>query len=268
MRWLALAALLAAPAQAQVADLVDRQAFRVCADPANAPMSHQDGSGFENRIAELMAAQMNVPLQYVWFPMVTGFVRKTLQAGTCDVIIGFAQGHEMVLNTNHYYTSTHVLILRKDSDLAEVDRLTDPLLQGKHVGVIAGTPPATHLARLGLIGLAKGYDLVVDRRVENPAGDMLTDLEAGKIDAAILWGPIGGPLVKDRPDLIAVPLIHETATPKLFYRITMGVRAGELNWKHELNSVIRRNQDAIDKILVDAGVPILDDFGTELKAIN
>ncbi|WP_136682979.1 substrate-binding domain-containing protein [Falsirhodobacter xinxiangensis] len=266
MRWAVLAAAMALPANAQVADLVDRTAFRVCADPANAPMSHEDGSGFENKIAELMAEKMDVPLTYTWFPMVSGFVRQTLQAAKCDVIIGFAQGHELVLNTNHYYTSTHVLIVKRGSDLEGVDRLTDPRLQGKHVGVIAGTPPATHLARLGLIGLAKGYDLVVDRRVENPAGDMLADLEAGTIDAAILWGPIGGPLARAREDMIAVPLIHETATPKLFYRITMGVRAGELNWKHELNSVIRRNQGEIDQILKDAGVPILDDFGTALKS--
>ena len=267
--WAGIVSLaLALPSGAQVADLVDRDAFRVCADPANAPMSHKDGSGFENRLAELFASELNVPLQYTWFPMVPGFIRKTLQAGTCDVVIGYAQGNELVLNTNHYYTSTHVLITRSDSDLAGADRLTDPRLQGKRVGVIAGTPPATHLARLGLIGLAKGYNLVVDRRVENPAGDMLADLEAGTIDAAILWGPIGGPMVKARQGLTMVPLLHETGTPKLYYRITMGMRAGELDWKHELNSMIRRNQDKIDHILVDAGVPILDDFGTALKVVK
>lgn len=258
-------ALAVPPAEAQVAELVARDSFRVCADPGNAPVSHKDGSGFENRLAEMFAVKLEVPLHYTWFPMVTGFIRNTLQAGHCDVVIGYAQGDELVLNTNHYYTSTHVLITRADGDLAGADQLTDPRLQGKHIGVIAGTPPATHLARLGLIGLAKGYDLVVDRRVENPAGDMLADLEAGKIDAAILWGPIGGPLVKAREGLIAKPLLSEAGTPKLFYRITMGVRAGELEWKHELNSLIRRNQDEIDRILRDAGVPILDDFGTKLK---
>lgn len=263
-----LAIVLAVPAQAQVADLVARDAFRVCADPANSPMSHKDGSGFENKIAELMAAQLKVPLQYTWFPMVSGFIRKTLGAGTCDVVIGIAQGDELVLNTNHYYTSTHVLITRADGPLAGADRLTDPRLQGKHVGVVAGTPPATHLARLGLIGLAKGYNLVVDRRVENPAADMLDDLEAGTIDAAILWGPIGGPMSKARAGLVAMPLLHETGSPKLYYRITMGMRAGEVEWKHELNSLIRRNQDAIDRILLDAGVPLLDDFGTTLKAVK
>jgi polar amino acid transport system substrate-binding protein len=109
---------------------------------------------------------------------------------------------------------------------------------------------------------AEPYNLMTDRRVEDPAGDMLRDLEAGKIDAALLWGPIGGPLVKEgHPDLTATPLLKETTPPRLVFRITMGVRAGEDEWKRQLNSLIRRNQGEIDAILRDAGVPILDDFG-------
>ena len=137
-----------------------------------------------------------MPLQYTWFPQVTGFVRQTLQAGKCDVVMGYAQGDEMVLNTNHYYTSTHVIVVRADGDLADVDTLADPRLKGRRIGVVAGSPPATHVARLGLMKDAEPYHLMTDRRVEDPAGQMLADLEAGKIDAALLWGPIGGPLVK------------------------------------------------------------------------
>lgn len=265
---LGLAAALAAasPAVAQVADLVDRTAFRVCADPANRPLSAEDGSGFENQIAELLAEKLEVPLQYTWFPQVTGFVRQTLQAGKCDVVMGYAQGDELVLNTNHYYTSTHVIVVRADSDLADVVTLTDPRLQGRKIGVVAGSPPATHVARLGMMKDAEPYNLMTDRRVEDPSGQMLADLEAGKIDAGLLWGPIGGPLVaQDHPDLKATPLLGEPGTPRLVFRITMGVRAGEDEWKRELNSLIRRNQDEIDAILRDAGVPILDDFGTGEK---
>ncbi|MFC7704156.1 substrate-binding domain-containing protein [Plastorhodobacter daqingensis] len=250
--------------QAQVADLVSQSAFRVCADPANSPVSHRDGSGFENRIAEYLAGVLDLPLEYTWFPMVTGFVRNTLQPGRCDVVIGYAQGHELVLNTNHYYTSTHVIVARSDSPLASVDHLSDPALQGHRIGVIAGSPPASHLARHGLIGRAKGYDLMVDRRVENPAGEMLDDLEAGEIDLALLWGPIGGPMAQER-GLIVTPLLKEEGAPRLFYRITMGVRAGETVWKNQLNSLIRRNQEAIDDILREAGVPLVDDYGTALK---
>lgn len=262
---LACVLALAAPAGAQVADLVDRSAFRVCADPANLPLSSKDGTGFENRIAQLFADRLGVPVRYTWFPQVTGFVRRTLSAGKCDVIIGFAQGDELVLNTNHYYTSTHVLVVRADSDLTAVQTLSDPVLKGRHLGVVAGAPPTTHVARLGLMKDAKPYDLMTDRRVEDPAGDMLADVENGVTDGALMWGPIAGPLARDNPKLKVIPLLQETAPPRLFFRITMGVRAGEDVWKRELNSMIRRNQPDIDAILRDAGVPLVDDYGKALK---
>lgn len=256
---------MAVPAHAQVADLVDRSAFRICADPANLPLSSEDGSGFENRLAALFAENLGVPVQNTWFPQVIGFVRQTLSAGRCDVVMGYAQGDELVLNTNHYYTSTHVLVVRSDSDLADVTQLSDPLLQGRKLGVVAGSPPATHVARRGMMRFAKPYDLMTDRRVENPAGDMLTDVRNGVTEGALMWGPIAGPLAKDDPELKVIPLLGETATPRLFYRITMGVRAGEDEWKRQLNSLIRRHQDEIDIILREAGVPLVDDYGKELK---
>ena len=258
-------AVLAAGAQAQVADLRSTTALRVCADPAASPMSSEDGSGFENRLAELLAAKLNLPLEYFWFPQGMGFVRKTLRDGNCDVIMGYAQGDELVQNTNHYYTSTYGIVTRKDGPLAGVDHLTDPLLKGRNLGVVAGTPPATHMARAGLAKDMRGWDLFVDRRTENPVGDMLKGVKDGTLDAAVLWGPLAGPLVKQDPDLQFVPLVKEKGGPKLFYRITMGVRLNEQEWKRQLNSLIRRNQPEIDAILHQAGVPLVDDYGKALK---
>lgn len=253
------------PAGAQTSDLVSHNAFRVCADPANLPMSDKNGAGYENRLAELFAAKLDLPVAYTWYPMATGFIRNTLRANRCDVVMGYAQGHELVLNTNHYMTSVYTLIVPKDGDLAQVTTLSDDRLKGKRIGIIAGSPPATHMARNGLIGKAKPYNLVVDRRYESPSADMLKDLTAGDIDAAILWGPIGGPLVKQGyPDLEVIPLMKETLPPNLFYRITMGVRQGEKVWQRKLNSLIRRNQKEIDAILIEAGVPLLNDMGTAL----
>ena len=263
---LAVLSLAAGPVVAQTSDLVSTNAFRVCADPANDPMSMEDGSGFENRIAELMANAFELPLEYTWYPMSTGFIRNTLRDNKCDVVIGYAQGHELVLNTNHWLVSTYVLVVPSDSALTGVETLSDPALADLSIGVVAGSPPATHMARNGLMGKARGYPLFVDSRYERSIPQMLDDLSNGEIDAAVAWGPIAGPLVKrDHPDLKVIPLLRETLPPKMFYRITMGVRQGELVWKRELNSQIRRNQEEIDAILREAGVPLVSDMGDSLK---
>lgn len=269
MRPLAFAIILILPlwttgVSAQTADLVSPNAFRVCSDPANLPLSGRETPGFENEIAALLADRLGRPLETTWFPMGPGFIRKTLRAGLCDVVIGYAQGDELVQNTNHYYTSVYLLVTRSGDALAKVETLTDPALQGHRIGIVAGTPPASHLAQNGLIALAKPYPLIVDRRVQDPAGEMLADLQSGEIDAAILWGPIGGPLAKDNPALTVTPLLRETSSPRLFYRITMGVRPSDQDWKRELNSLIRRNQADIEAILARAGVPLVDDQGTAL----
>ena len=268
--WASLALCLglsvgASAAQAQTSDLVAKTSFRVCADPANMPFSNKEGEGFENKIAELFAAKLELPLRYEWFPQAIGFVRKTLGEKRCDVVIGYAQGHELVLNTNHYYVSTYVMVTLPDSPLADVSTLDDERLKGVKIGVMAGAPPATHMARHGLIGDAKGYRLMVDRRFESPADQMIEDLKGGEIAAAVLWGPIGGTLAKEsEPRLNVVPLLQETGAPRMFYRITMGVRQGELVWKRKLNSLIRRNQAEIDAILEEYGVPLVTEMGDAL----
>ncbi len=260
---------LAGTATAQTSDLVSKTALRVCADPANYPMSDRDGTGFENKLADLIADRLAVPVQYTWYPMATGFVRNTLRANRCDIVMGYAQGHELVLNTNHYYTSSYTLVVPADGPLSGVTTLSDPALRDKVIGIIAGSPPATHMARNGLMLKARAYNLVVDRRHESPAIDMLDDLAADTTDAAILWGPLAGPLVKQQyPGLKVIPLTQETLPPRLFFRITMGVRQGEKVWQRKLNSLIRRNQSEINALLDAAGVPLLNDMGTEMLDLS
>ncbi|WP_421904217.1 substrate-binding domain-containing protein [Mameliella sp.] len=261
--------LTAQVGRAQTSDLVSKTALRVCADPANSPMSNRDGTGYENALAELIGDKLDLPVTYTWYPMATGFIRNTLKAKKCDLVVGYAQGHELVLNTNHYLTSAFVLIVPEDGPLATVEGLADDRLKGLRLGVIAGSPPATHMARNGLIGKAKPYHLVVDRRHENPAIDMLDDLKTGEIDGAVIWGPIGGPLVKsDYPGMKVIPLLNETLPPKMFYRITMGVRNGEKVWQRKLNSLIRRNQGEINALLAEAGVPLISDLGDEVIEVT
>lgn len=253
---------LAAPAQ--VGDLRSGSQFRVCADPANAPMSMKDGSGFENRLADQFGEWLGLPVTYDWFPSGMGFITRTLRAGTCDVVMGYAQGDELVQNTNHYYTSVFGIVSRRDSALKDVDHLADPALKGHPIGVIAGSPPATIMARAGLAADMRGADLFVDRRVMDPVGGLIDGVRDGSLDAAVLWGPLAGPRIKDDPDLQFVPLLKESSGPRMYYRITMGVRPGEQEWKRQLNSLIRRHQDQINATLHEAGVPLVDDYGKAL----
>ena len=263
----ALAILAAGAAVAQVSDLVVRDALRVCADPANLPFTNEAGEGFENRIAELLARDLGVPLEYTWFPQATGFVRNTLAAKRCDVVIGYAAGTDPVQNTNPYYRSAWVLVTRRGSGLEGVAGLGDPRLKDKRLGVVAGTPPASLLAMHGLIGQAKPYRLTVDRRHESPSEDMVRDIASGEIDGGLLWGPIGGYFAKksEVPLSVTVLTAHEAGVPMTF-RITFGIRHGENEWKHRLNAFIAARQGEIDRVLLDYGVPLIDEQDRPITA--
>ena len=247
-------------AEGQRTDLVNRTALRVCADPANMPFSNDKNEGFENKIAEIVAAELKVQVEYTWFPQATGFIRQTLFAKRCDVVIGYAQGDELVLNTNHYYRSIYALLYRAGTGLDGVVSLADPRLKDRRIGVIAGTPPANIMAQLGLIQRAKPYPLMVDRRHDSPGERMINDIRSGDIDAGVLWGPIAGYFAAKGGDkLLVVPLLKETGTPRMAYRITFGVRNLEDDWKRQLNAVIAKRQSDIDALLLQFGVPLLDE---------
>ena len=243
-------------------ELVDRSAFRVCADPSNLPFSDDQGQGFENKIAELMAQKLGVPLTYTYYPDALGFVRNTLRANRCDVIMGVVAADELVQNTNPYYRSTYVLAYR-DGEGDRFGDLDSPLMQLARIGVVAGTPVADLLARKGLAGQVQGYKLNVDTRVEQPARRMIEDLAAGEIDAALLWGPIAGYWgERQKVPIKLVPLASDPrAKLRLDFRISMGVRPNEPQWKHDLNDLIRELQPQIQAILADYGVPLLDAQG-------
>ncbi|QOZ51828.1 substrate-binding domain-containing protein [Bradyrhizobium arachidis] len=240
-------------------ELVDPKVLRVCADPRNMPFSNEKGEGIENKLAELFAGKLQKKLDYVFFPQATGFVRMTLGAHRCDVIMGFPQGDDIAQGTNPYYRTTYALVAKAGSGLEDVDTLEDPKLKGKHVGIIAGTPPATNMAIAGLMRDAKPYPLMIDTRYDNSAQAMIDDLTSGKIDAGVLWGPMAGYYAKKAGALHVTPLVKETTGPKLVYRIGMGVRAADQNWKRQLNKLIQENQGEINKILIDFGVPLLDE---------
>jgi quinoprotein dehydrogenase-associated probable ABC transporter substrate-binding protein len=241
-------------------ELVDQNVLRVCADPRDLPFSNEAGEGFENKIAALLARKLGKPLAYEFYPGATGFVRNTLNAHRCDVIMGMPQGGDIVQVTNPYYQTSYALVSKQGSGLEPVDSLEDPRLQGKRIGIVAGTPPATNLAINGLLGNVKSYPLVVDTRFDAPAVDMINDLANGTIDVAILWGPIAGYLASHAKAPMKVnPLVKERSGPRMIYRIGMGVRHTDQEWKRLLNRLIAENQAEINGILASYNVPLLSE---------
>jgi quinoprotein dehydrogenase-associated probable ABC transporter substrate-binding protein len=243
-------------------ELVDPKVLRVCADPHDLPYSDTNGAGFENRIAELLASELGKSLAFTWYPNAPGFVRQTLAAYKCDLIMGMPQGNDIVQVTNPYYRTAYTLVFKTGSGLDGVDTLTDSRLKDKRIGVVAGTPPATNLVLDGLIVKAKPYPLVVDTRYDSSAAAMIHDIVEGTIDAGVLWGPLAGYYGKQsHVPVTVVPLLKETNGSRLSYRIGMGVRHSDQEWKRQLNQLIREKQAAINALLLSYGIPLLDESG-------
>jgi quinoprotein dehydrogenase-associated probable ABC transporter substrate-binding protein len=258
--------LMAASASAQApglgpsAELVDPHAFRVCADPHDLPFSNQAGEGFENKLAELFASKLDEPTSYTFYPQVIGFVRNTLNALRCDVVMGDVIGDDLMQTTNPYYRTTYALVFKPGNGLDGIETLEDTRLKDKHIGIIAGTPPSDVLVQQGLMALARPYALTVDTRIEVPSQTMVNDIASGQIDAGVLWGPIAGYYAqRATPHLAVVPLLKEHARRE--FRIAMGVRHSDQDWKRKLNRIIAENQPEIDRILQQYGVPLLDEQG-------
>ncbi len=249
-----------APGLGASAELVDPHAFRVCADPHDLPFSNEAGEGFENKIAQLFASKLGRPINYTYYPQVIGFVRNTLNALRCDVVIGAAVGDDLMQTTTPYYHTTYALVFKPGSGLDGITSLEDPRLKGKHIGVIAGTPPSGALVQQGLMALARPYPLTVDTRIEVPSQNMANDIASGQIDAGVLWGPLAGYYAQRvTPQLVVVPLLKEPL--RMDFQIAMGVRHSDQDWKRLLNRMIAEEQPEIDHILQQYGVPLLDEQG-------
>jgi quinoprotein dehydrogenase-associated probable ABC transporter substrate-binding protein len=256
--------VLGGAAGAQTGELIDRTELRVCADPHNLPFSDDKKAGFENKIAELIGQELGLPVSYVWFPQVIGFVRNTLRAGQCDLVMGAPAGDDVMQTTNPYYYTSYVLVSRADRKIAFPD-FDDPQLKSLRIGIVAGTPPADLMAKHGLLDRAEPYALMVDTRHESPTHQMIEDIVAGRIDAGLLWGPIAGYHVHLGQALEIVPLHSEPGSPRMDYHIAMGVRGNEPEWRRRINAAIQKRREAIVAILRDYGVPLLNEQGQILR---
>ena len=240
--------------------------LRVCADPNNLPFSNEKQQGFENRIAELLARDLDAKLTYVWWAQHRGFVRNTINQNQCDVLIGVPSSFERTRPTIPYYRSTYVFVTRRDSHL-RIGSFDDPQLRRLRVGVQligddgTNTPPAHALAKRGIITNVKGYSVYSDYREPNPPARIIDAVANGDIDVAVAWGPMAGYFAQREPvplDVAAVsPQIDLPFLPFVF-DISMGVRRGNDALRENLNSIIQRRRVEIDRILHDYGVPRLD----------
>jgi len=265
---LALAASLLAclPTQAQRAEMISRTELRVCADPNNLPYSNEARKGFENRIAEIIGADLDLPVTYVWFPQVTGFVRNTLRTRECDLVMGAVSGDGIMDSTNPYYHTGYMMVTRT-ADGITTRSVGDPALADKKFGVIAATPPTDLLVRHHLMDQVRPYALRVDTRISNPPRAMLQDLVDGQIDVALVWGPTAGYAMKqDHLPLTAVFIEPEPGAPRLDYRVAMGVRANEPEWRRRVNQAIGKHKAEINAVLADYGMPLMDEQGQSAKS--
>jgi quinoprotein dehydrogenase-associated probable ABC transporter substrate-binding protein len=254
-----------AAAQAPTGELVARTQLRVCADPADLPFSDQKLEGFENKIAALLGQELSVPVTYAWFPQVVGFVRNTLGAGRCDLIMGTVAGDDLVQTTSPYYFTSYTIVFRKDSGLT-FNGFDDPKLRDLHIGVVGGTPPSDLLVRHGLMANARPYQLQIDTRLGTETHQMILDIVDKKIDAGLLWGPIAGYYIRhDDLPLTLVMLHSEPQSPRLEYHIAMGVRHNEPDWRRRVNAILQKRRGDITAILRDYGVPLLDEQGNQIN---
>jgi quinoprotein dehydrogenase-associated probable ABC transporter substrate-binding protein len=249
-----------------------RTALRVCQDPNNLPFSNDGGQGFENRIAEVFGKALGLPVSYYSFPQRMAFIRNTLRYKLpgadypCDIVMSVPVGFDQVSVTKPYYRSTYALVFPRGKGLDGVKstedflRLDPARLGSLRIGVYDRSPASEWLSRHGLVDRGVPYKMLNADPEQYPGEIIEKDLAAGKIDVAIVWGPIAGFFAQrvKSPPLAVVPMKSEPGI-KLDYQMAMGVRYGEREWKQQVESLIDSRQAEIQAILKDYGVPVVDE---------
>jgi len=244
--------------------------LRVCADPNNMPFSDRAGTGFENEIADLIGRDLHQNVAYTWRPQRRGFLRQTLNARRCDVVLGIpAEDHE-VLTTRPYYRSTYVFVQRSDL-LPPIQSLDDPRLAHLRIGIhVIGDdynslPPGVALARRGLVANLTGFSIYGDYNQPSPPHLLVEAVADGAVDVGIAWGPLVGYYTRHAGrglSVTAVPATEGVGGARFVYDIAMGVRLEDTTLQRTLDELLVRRQEAIDSILRRYSVPAMADTPT------
>ena len=261
---LARVAVLAGLALGAAARPQSAPVLKICADPDNLPSSNQREEGFDNKIARLVAADLGYTVENVWWPHRRGFVRNTIRAGLCDVIIGVPKLWDPVLTTKPYYRTTYYFVSRSDRHL-DVRSLDDTLLKHLKIGVnligydYTNTPPAHALSFHGVVGNLVGFHTFYSPEADRP-NDIVDAVAKGTVDVAIVWGPLAGYFAKREPvplTLVALPDSDPVSGMPFAFDISMGVRRSDKALAARLDSAITRRQAEITSVLREYDVPML-----------
>jgi mxaJ protein len=256
-----------------------RAALKVCAPPFNLPMSEKDGSGYENRMAELFGKQLGLPVQYTWFPQRMGFIRATLRNNEtddgsykCDLVMGVVENFELAATTRPYMRSSWAMVYVKGRGLdfiksqADFKQLSDAQKQKLRIGIWDQGPTTEWVYRLGLIDQSTPYPIMSGDARQGPGHIIEEDLVKDDVNLTFAWGPIAGYIAKNMRDheLVVIPLENERGEAdgqpweiRFDFQIAAAVRHGEDAWRDEVDALIAKNQAAIDAILAEYGVPLL-----------
>lgn len=245
------------------ADAAAQPVLRVCADPSSLPYSNERRQGFENRIASLIAKDLGARLEYTWNLQRRSFLRRTLNAGACDVVMNVPDTLSGVLATRPYYTSTYVFVTRRARGL-DLHSFDDPRLASLKIGLQAlgaegaNTPPGSALGRRGLADNVRGYPVWGRDGEPSPAARIIEAVASGEIDAAIVWGPLAGYFATRQKTALSITSVEpDPQEPGLAFQYSMaiGVRRDDSAFRDRLQAVLDRRQPEIDAILAAYGVP-------------
>lgn len=240
----------------EVRRVADDSEFKVCADPDNMPFSNLKLDGFEDKIAEVLAKDLGKKLSFAYAYNRQGFLRNTINAMRCDVIISTTSDNDALRTTIPYYRSGHVFVWRKSSNY-DIKDWTSPDLKKAVIGIVDKSPAAIPLSENDLMGNSRPYRQ--QRDLNLPTSHMIDDLVKGDIDVAVMWGPIAGYYAKQAKEPLEVRLIPEyenvNVKGKEYWNISMGVRKKDKERAAMISAAIERNKDKIEKILDEYGIP-------------